>query len=537
MNTSRAIPTPPRADTGAFTIISYNIRHGEDMDGRLELRAPGWVANQASPRFVGLQEVDQKTSRVGGADTCAILAETTGLHATFAKAISFDGGDYGNALLSREEPLSVRHIPLPGEEPRVLLLCEFDDCWVGVTHLAVDSDEARIGSISIIRDAVAACAPKPVFLMGDWNATPDSPVLDGMRSFMTILSDETTATYHGQDVDPATLHDPSHCIDYIAVDTANRPGYVLRGRRVIEQRRVSDHAPQIVEVVPAAGAAKPEGAFTVATFNVRCPGDKGDLIWYRRTPRMSMIVRDHGFDIFGVQECVPPQAAILDTDLPEFGRVGCGRNADRSGEAMYIYYRLNRFECLEDGTFWLSDTPDEPGSRLPGTGCTRDCTWAHFADRVTGARLRFFNTHLDHTTSAIRHEQLRILFEHALLPAKARGETVFLTGDFNEMLDDATTPEEAFATQGPELAERARENAIAMARMELADTLALSETPHAGPLRTLHCYHDEPSHRIDYVFVSPAMRVLAHATIDDKPEGSFASDHYPVAAVVEPTAG
>ena len=244
--------TTSTASEKAFTIVSYNIHHGENLDGAIDLGAPGKVAMRENPRFVGLQEVDQLTARVGGADTCAVIAGTTGLRATFAKAIDYAGGEYGNALLSREAPLNVRRIPLPGAEPRVLLLCEFKDCWVGVTHLAVDSAEARIKSIDIIRDAVAACGDKPVFLMGDWNASPDSEVLAGMRGFMTILSDEKTCTCHGGTFDPAGLHDTSRCIDYIAVDTAHADSYVLGDRHVIEERHVSDHAPQMIEVAPCA---------------------------------------------------------------------------------------------------------------------------------------------------------------------------------------------------------------------------------------------------------------------------------------------
>ena len=244
--------TTPSSGEKAFTIVSYNIHHGEDLNGEFDLRAPGRVVMQAIPRFVGFQEVDQLTTRVCGADTCAIVTETTGLHATFAKAMNYAGGEYGNALFSREVPLNVRRIPLPGAEPRVLLLCEFDDCWVGVTHLAVDSDEARLKSIGIIRDAVAACGDKPVFLMGDWNAAPDSEVLAGLRSFLTILSDETTATLQNLDFDPAKRHNPARCIDYIAIDTAHLARYVLRDRQVIEERRVSDHAPQMITVVPRA---------------------------------------------------------------------------------------------------------------------------------------------------------------------------------------------------------------------------------------------------------------------------------------------
>ena len=277
----------------------------------------------------------------------------------------------------------------------------------------------------------------------------------------------------------------------------------------------------------------PEGAFTVATFNVRCPGDQGDIVWYRRMPRISRIVRDHGFDIFGVQECVDHQAAILDTDLHDYARVGCGRNADRGGEAMYIYYRKNRFELIEDGTFWLSGTPDEPGSRLPGAGCPRDCTWGLFADRVTGRLVRVYNTHLDLASAALRREEMRILLEHGVEAAKARGEAVFLMGDFNETLDDDDTPDAAFRLRGPALAARAEGNAVALASLALVDTYASALLPHAGPVRTCHGYKDEPTNRIDYIFASPNVRVLAHATLTDKPEGEFASDHYPVAATVE----
>ena len=103
-----------------------------------------------------------------------------------------------------------------------------------------------------IRDAVASCGDKPVFLMGDWNATPDSEVLTGLRGFLTILSDETTATLQKLDFDPSMRHNPARCIDYIAIDTAHLAHYVLHDSQVIEERRVSDHAPQMVKVAPCA---------------------------------------------------------------------------------------------------------------------------------------------------------------------------------------------------------------------------------------------------------------------------------------------
>ena len=227
---------------GAFRMMSYNIRHGAGMDERLDFLRTARVIAAESPRFVGLQEVDQLTSRVKGADTCAILAKETGLHATFARAISFGGGEYGNAVLSREEPLSVRRVPLPGGEKRVLLLCEFDDCWFGTMHLAVDSERARLQSIALIRQAVADCGDKPVFLSGDWNAKPESSVIRELKGFLCVLTG-TETTYHP---------DPQ-CIDYIAVDTAHAGAYEVASRRVIPDRMTSDHMPSVVDVVRREG--------------------------------------------------------------------------------------------------------------------------------------------------------------------------------------------------------------------------------------------------------------------------------------------
>ena len=516
--------TAPGHRSGAFRMMSYNIRHGAGMDGKLDLERIGRIVAAERPRFVGVQEVDQLTRRVGGADSCAILEKTTGLHATFAKAIAFKGGEYGNAVLSREVPRSVRRIPLPGAEPRVLLLCEFDDCWFGTMHLAVDSEEARMKSIELIRKAVLECGAKPVFLSGDWNASPDSSVIGELKGFLSVLSSETEPTFHLRE----------SCIDYIAVDAAHRGEYALRGRRVVQNRKASDHMPVVVDVEPSANAVKTESDFTIATFNVRCPADtdKGELAWRLRMPRVAAVVRDHDFDVFGVQEVVPSEVKILKAELPDFESVGCGRGKDRGGEAMLIFYKRNRFACLTNETFWLSETPDKPGSRYAGAGCPRTCTGAFLEDRLTGKRFRYFNTHLDHISSKARWNGMQVLLERGVRPAKARGETVFLTGDLNETLDKADDPATIFSLKGAELAERAKENPIALVSMELKDAYGMSETPHTGTHKTYQGFSGEPRYRIDYIFATPDVKVLRHATLNDKPDGQFASDHYPVAATV-----
>jgi len=241
--------TASDATCGKFKIMSYNIRHGQRMDGTLDLSAAGKVIAAEHPRFVGLQEVDVNTERIGGKNNLDAISAETGLTATFAKAIPLTGGAYGNAVLSQERPISVRRIPLPGGEPRVLLLCEFGDCWFGTTHLAVDSAKARTESVGLIRRAVSECAPKPVFLTGDWNSEPGSEVLKGMCGFMTILSPTDRNTFHGGRpvVTPA---DRDFCIDYIAVDSSTAAAWQTSDARVIEDRQTSDHFPLVLTVNP-----------------------------------------------------------------------------------------------------------------------------------------------------------------------------------------------------------------------------------------------------------------------------------------------
>ena len=151
---------------------------------------------------------------------------------------------------------------------------------------------------------------------------------------------------------------------------------------------------------------------------------------------------------------------------------------------------------------------------------------------MTGKRFRYFNTHLDHISSKARWDGMQVLLNRGVRPAKARGETVFLTGDLNETLDEADDPATIFSLKGTELVACAKENPIALVSTELEDAYGKSETPHTGTHKTFHGFRGEPRCRIDYIFVSPDVKVRSHATLNDKPDGKFASDHYPVAATV-----
>jgi endonuclease/exonuclease/phosphatase family metal-dependent hydrolase len=238
------------ASRAEMKIMCYNVMHCEGMDGRLDIERTAQRIKAEDPDFACLQEIDWRTARVGGVDEPGELARLTGMHATFAKAIFYKGGQYGVMMLSREKPVGVEEIPLPGAEPRVLLICEFKDCVIATSHLSVAAKKDREASVPIIRNAFAKYS-KPVFFTGDWNARPNSEVLKEFRKFLNVFSVQTDNTFHGQSSQgPQTPEDAQtpFCIDYIAVDVNHADMFEVVDTHVVEDRLTSDHAPVVATV-------------------------------------------------------------------------------------------------------------------------------------------------------------------------------------------------------------------------------------------------------------------------------------------------
>jgi endonuclease/exonuclease/phosphatase family metal-dependent hydrolase len=183
-------PEQPRT----VRVLTYNIHHGEGTDRRLDLERLARVIESAKPDLVALQEVDRGTQRTGEVDQATVLGELTRLHAVFGKAMDYQGGGYGLAVLSRW-PLSVsRTHPLPsaaGIEPRAVLEVRLQpgegaaEIALLVTHLDAKSDPAaRTMQVARIRELFPLARDNvPMLLAGDFNAKPGSAILD------TLLTD------------------------------------------------------------------------------------------------------------------------------------------------------------------------------------------------------------------------------------------------------------------------------------------------------------------------------------------------------------
>jgi endonuclease/exonuclease/phosphatase family metal-dependent hydrolase len=263
---------------------------------------------------------------------------------------------------------------------------------------------------------------------------------------------------------------------------------------------------------PTTGPAAPP-ALRVLSFNIRYDNpDDGDHAWPHRRPLVAQVVRFHGTDLLGAQEALEHQVQQLHADLPGFSWVGVGRGDGKAaGEFAPIFFREDRLELLESGTFWLSPSPDEPGSKGWDAALPRIATWATLRDRAAGNRFLAVNTHFDHVGEQARQESARLVVERAT--ALADDLPIILLGDFNAAPDS-----------------RAFETLVAALR----DARDVSEAAHFGPDGTFGTFEprSEPSHRIDYIFVSEGVRVLREATLADHWDGRHASDHWPVFAEV-----
>lgn len=222
---------------GELVLMSYNVRNGKGMDNKRNLNRTAAVIRAAQPDVVALQEIDSVTRRSEGNDVAAVLGRKCSMYHTFSKAINYDGGGYGVALLSREKPVAVQRFALPGrEEARTLLYVEFEQYAVVSTHLSLTAED-RMASLAVI-DSVATMCTKPIYIAGDWNATPESAFGRALGEKMQYLTDTKACTF------PAD--NPDRVIDYI-VAPHDQAVEVLR-REVVNEPMASDHRPIIAVV-------------------------------------------------------------------------------------------------------------------------------------------------------------------------------------------------------------------------------------------------------------------------------------------------
>ena len=268
----------------------------------------------------------------------------------------------------------------------------------------------------------------------------------------------------------------------------------------------------------------------VMTFNIRYGSAKdGPDAWPLRKETVAKVFREVKADFVGSQEALVYQIEYLDEQLPDYQVVYRTREVDpKAGEACPIFYLSDRWELdpRENGTFWLSDTPQVPGSITWGARLPRVVTWGRFIPRNPRNRgddgrgdqgsvrgVYVFNTHYDHQSQPSREKSSELLLKR-IAERRHQDEPVIVMGDFNA---DESNPASVRLRQGPP---------------PLVDTFRVVH-PEAKVVGTFGGFKGRrDGGKIDHIYVLPGAEVKSAQILHEQVDGRWPSDHYPVTAVI-----
>jgi endonuclease/exonuclease/phosphatase family metal-dependent hydrolase len=230
-------PVSTNPATPRVVVLSYNIRHGQGMDGKIDLARIAAIIKSVSPDIVSLQEVDKNTKRAQGVDQAKELGRLTGMESVYCSSLPLQGGEYGNAILTKLPIIKTTRLPLPGE-PRSALCVTLESnsktlLTFVATHLDL-SEKQRLASVPLIENFFASDSNTPAILAGDLNAQPGSTTIVALgKTWENATSREGLLTF------PSTT--PNEQIDFIFY----RPATCWRvvETKVLEEPIASDHRP------------------------------------------------------------------------------------------------------------------------------------------------------------------------------------------------------------------------------------------------------------------------------------------------------
>lgn len=247
----------------------------------------------------------------------------------------------------------------------------------------------------------------------------------------------------------------------------------------------------------------------IMTFNIRC-GDVADDPWENRVGIVAQTMLESGADSIGVQEAHPEWMTALNKALgSKYAYVGVGRDdGDNEGEYSPIFYLKDKYNPLDSGTFWLSETPDEVSFGWDAV-CRRICTWVVLENKETGEKYVHMNSHFDHRGTVARTHSVDMIIDEA---RKYADIPFIFTADMNVPQNSENYTQ--FVESG----------VLRDAKFDAPDTMD-------------YCtYHDaEPEKHgiesvIDYIMINDRFEAVTYKVVTEGIDGRFVSDHFPVYA-------
>lgn len=275
----------------------------------------------------------------------------------------------------------------------------------------------------------------------------------------------------------------------------------------------------LILAVVFSGCSRESQEIKVVSFNIRYDNpDDGVNAWPNRIPIVEEYLLNESPDIIGFQEALHHQVIELESLLPGYQRVGSGRtDGKQEGEYTPVFFKQSIFELADQGQFWLSETPDIPGSIGPGAVLPRIATWAKLIHRPSKTTLFIFNTHYSHVSDEARKLAAEIM--SGRMKEIAGNDPLILMGDFNIEYQSETYQQVSRLFQS--------ENGL----------INTAENPKEDPAEVMKTYQgfseENPGAFIDFIFVNEHFKVRDYSIDRIRKDEVFISDHWPVKSIVE----
>lgn len=232
-------------------IMSFNIRHGEGLDGVLDLSRSAEVIASQAPDLCGLQEIDNYCERTDSVGQTEFLAQKTSTTGIFGKFMEYQGGEYGMATLSSKQLISTKVLELPDGkyEPRSSIVHEVEiakDCIISFANVHFDWISEKEGSTNRLKQAKTLVKyintlGNATIITGDFNCTPDSPTMEYFteQGFIFIEKGADSLSFQG---------DEKAEIDHVIYRNTDKVKFKVKHIVLLNEPVVSDHRPLVAEL-------------------------------------------------------------------------------------------------------------------------------------------------------------------------------------------------------------------------------------------------------------------------------------------------
>lgn len=251
-----------------------------------------------------------------------------------------------------------------------------------------------------------------------------------------------------------------------------------------------------------------ENTYKAMTYNIRYDNpDDGADNWHQRKAELTTQILKQAPDILGIQEGLAHQVTYLDSMLTQYAYVGVGREDGKTqGEYAALFYDTKKWHCLQNGTFWLSETPDTISIGWDAA-LERICTYALLENKHNKQQVWALNAHFDHMGKLARENTAKLLLRKIDNLQKQTPCPAVLMGDFNSVPE--ATP-------------------IVLLSKVLSGSF--TKAPDKKAVATFNNFdlQNQPKYCIDYIFTKDLDISKYEILTEKRKNGHYISDHFPV---------